>query len=56
MDKGAQEKALEQLRALFRAEGVDFNDVGAALKCIAGTVLPTKLRFIYLAEMERVKK
>lgn len=56
MDKRAERKALEQLRALFKAEGVDFDDVDAALVCIAGTVLPTKLTKVYLAEIERVKK
>lgn len=47
--------ALEQLRALLKSEGIAFEDTDAALKSIAGTVLPTKLKVIYLKEMERMK-
>lgn len=46
------EKALSQIRALLKAEGIDFNDKEAALKSISETVMPTKLKIIYLAELD----
>lgn len=55
MDKLAEQQALERLRALFKAEGTDFNDSEASINCIAGTVLPTKLTKIYLAELEKMR-
>lgn len=55
MNSKAEFIALEQLRALLKSEGIAFEDTDAALKSIAGTVLPTKLKVIYLKEMERMK-
>ena len=46
------EKALEKIRALFSCEGIDFNDVDAALKSLSETCLPTKLTRTYLNEIE----
>lgn len=48
-----REKALMKIRALLECEGIDFNDVGAALKSISETVLPTKLSQIYLEEIAK---
>lgn len=48
------EKALSKIRAMLKAEGIEFCDKDAALKSISETVLPTKLTRVYLQELERV--
>lgn len=49
------ELALSKIRAMLKAEGIEFGDKQAALKSISETVLPTKLTRVYLEELERCK-
>lgn len=47
------EKALSKIRAMLKAEGIEFSDKKSALKSISQTVLPTKLAMVYLKELEK---
>lgn len=47
------ELALSKIRAMLKAEGIEFGDKQTALKSISETVLPTKLKRVYLEEFEK---
>lgn len=46
------DKALSKIRAMLKAENIEFSDKDAALKSISQTVLPTKLTKVYLQELK----
>lgn len=49
----SNELALSKIRAMLKAEGIEFGDKQAAIKSISETVLPTKLTRVYLQELEK---
>lgn len=49
--QSSNDQVIEKIKALFSCEGVDFNDVDAALKSLSETCLPTKLTRVYLMEV-----
>lgn len=52
----SNEFALSKIRAMLKAEGIEFGDKQAALKSISETVLPTKLTRVYLKELEALNE
>jgi len=42
------ERALSSIKALFKAENIDFNDVESCMKSLSQTCLPSALTKIYL--------
>ena len=45
------QKALTQIRALLKCDGIDFKDKDRALKSLSETVMPKKLTNLYLQEL-----
>ena len=47
------QKALTQIRALLKCDGIDFKDRDRALKSLSETVMPKKLTNLYLQELTK---